>query len=136
MDMVNLTTSKRLILLCVLGAVLTSDPHLVAAAEDRDGPDATYILHFRPTQNAPPGASGRMEITVGSGRGDTAVGFSVRHAYPNTLYTIWTVFAELKWPLPKKGIEVPTYPVSDRPGFPSEGNAVSPLARLDDRFTS
>src|SRR5207247_10905 len=90
----------------------------------------TYILYFRPTQNAPPGASGKMKISVDASRGDTRVKFSVRHAYPNTLYTIWTVFNELRWPLPKKGVDVPASSAAKRPGFPQAGNGVSPLPRL------
>ena len=77
-----------------------------------------------------------MKISVDASRGDTRVKFSVRHAYPNTLYTIWTVFNELRWPLPKKGVDVPAGSAAKRPGFPQDGNGVSPLARLDAPFTA
>lgn len=81
----------------------------VAVADDED---EAYILYFRPTQNALPAASGTMRITVRARRGDTVVRFSVRHAYPHTLSTIWTVFNELRWPLPRKGVEVPAEPAT------------------------
>jgi hypothetical protein len=135
--MANLTLPKLLIILCGLGALLTIQPAVAAAHDDEDESQyETYILYFRPTQNAPPGASGKMKISVGASSGDTLVKFSVRHAYPNTLYTIWTVFNELRWPLPKKGVDVPASSAAKRPGFPQEGNGVSPLARLDAPFTS
>ena len=41
-----------------------------------------------------------------------------------------------KEPLPTEGREVPSIPATTRPGFPAEGNGVSPLARLDAGFTS
>ena len=135
--MANLTLPKLLIILCGLGALLTIQPAVAAAHDDEDESQyETYILYFRPTQNAPPGASGKMKISVGASSGDTLVKFSVRHAYPNTLYTIWTVFNELRWPLPKKGVDVPAGSAAKRQGFPQEGNGVSPLARLDEPFTS
>src|SRR2546425_1393834 len=135
--MANLTLPKLLVILCGLGALLMIQPEVAAADDDEDESQyETYILYFRPTQNAPPGASGKMKISVGVSRGDTLVKFSVRHAYPNTLYTIWTVFNELRWPLPKKGVDVPASSAARRPGFPQDGNGVSPLARLDDPFTS
>ena len=135
--MANLTLPKLLIILCGLGALLMIQPEIAAADDDEDeNQHETYILYFRPTQNAPPGASGKMKISVDASRGDTRVKFSVRHAYPNTLYTIWTVFNELRWPLPKKGVDVPASSAAKRPGFPQDGNGVSPLARLDASFTA
>src|SRR5213594_236 len=135
--MANLTLPKLLIILCGLGALLMIQPEIAAADDDEDeNQHETYILYFRPTQNAPPGASGKMKISVDASRGDTRVKFSVRHAYPNTLYTIWTVFNELRWPLPKKGVDVPASSAATRPGFPHYGNGVSPLARLDAPFTA
>src|SRR5712691_2641006 len=134
--MANLTLPKLLVILCGLGALLMIQPEVAAADDDEESQYETYILDFRPTQNATPGASGKMKISVGVSRGDTLVKFSVRHAYPNTLYTIWTVFNELRWPLPKKGVDVPASSAAKRPGFPQAGNGVSPLARLDARFTS
>ena len=135
--MANLTLPKLLVILCGLGALLMIHPEVAAAHDDEnENQYETYILYFRPTQNAPPDASGKMKISVGASRGDTLVKFSVHHAYPNTLYTIWTVFNELRWPLPKKGFDVPASSAAKRPGFPQDGNGVSPLARLDDPFTS
>src|SRR6058998_2974408 len=97
--MANLTLPKLLIILCGVGALLMIQPEIAAADDDEDeNQHETYVLYFRPTQNAPPGASGKMKISVDASRGDTRVKFSVRHAYPNTLYTIWTVFNELRWP--------------------------------------
>ena len=100
--------------------------------------DQEYTLNFIPTQNAPQAgavpASGVMTLKVVNG--ETIVHFSVSGAYPNTVYTIWTVFNELVCPDCGDGIEVPSLPASRRPGFPVEGNAVSPLARLNDGFTS
>src|SRR5947209_731596 len=84
--MANLTLPKLLIILCGLGALLMIQPEIAAADDDEDeNQHETYILYFRPTQNAPPGASGKMKISVDASRGDTRVKFSVRHAYPNTL---------------------------------------------------
>src|SRR5213594_4245528 len=115
--MANLTLPKLLIILCGLGALLMIQPEIAAADDDEDeNQHETYILYFRPTQNAPPGASGKMKISVGTSRGDTRVKFSVRHTYPNTLYTIWTVFNELRWPLPKKGVDVGASFVTDEDG--------------------
>src|SRR5947209_15416747 len=135
--MANLTFPKLLVILCGLVALLMIHPEVAAADDDEDESQyETYILYFRPTQNAPPGASGKMKISVGASSGDTLVKFSVHHAYPNTLYTIWTVFNELRWPLPKKGFDVPASSAAKRPGFPQDGNGVSPLARLDAPFTA
>ena len=134
--MASLKLAKLLVILCGLGALLAALPEGAAAEPERGGPREAYIIHFIPTQNAPPGATGTMEITIRPDRGETRVHFSVRRAYPTTLYTIWTVFGVLRWPLPHKGVEVPLEAVSKRAGFLLDGNAVSPLARLDDRFPS
>jgi len=93
-----------------------------------------YTLNFVPTQNAPQAALGLMTLNVTNG--ETIVHFQVSGAYPNTVYTIWTVFNVLVCPACGDGIEVPSLPASGRPGFPVEGNAVSPLARLSDGFTN
>ena len=62
--------------------------------------DQEYTLNFIPTQNAPQAgavpASGVMTLKVVNG--ETIVHFSVSGAYPNTVYTIWTVFNELVCP--------------------------------------
>src|SRR5438445_13475502 len=133
--MANLTLPKLLVILCGLGALLMIQPEVAAADDDEDENQyETYILYFRPTQNAPPGASGKMKISVDASRGDTRVKFSVRHAYPNTLYTIWTVSNELRWPLPKQGVDVPASSAAKRPGFPPAGNRAAPPPALPSPF--
>src|SRR5207249_6832421 len=83
------------------------------------------------TQNARPGSSGVM--TIKPLPGGTLVAFKLRGGYPNTVYTIWTVYNGLVVPLPTEGTKVPsTDPPAD---FPPEGNGVAPLARLDKPFT-
>src|SRR5438552_7728089 len=135
--MANLTLPKLLIILCGLGALLMIQPEIAAADDDEDeNQHETYILYFRPTQNAPPGASGKMKISVDASRGDTRVKFSVRHAYPNTLYTIWTVFNVLPCPFPKKCAHVPAASAAKRPDFPQDGHGFCPIARLDSPFTA
>ncbi len=104
------------------------------------GNEEQYVLEFVPTQNAP-GAQGTMTIKVDVDKPATNVHFVVSGAYPNTLYTIWTVYNildEAKWKeaIEAGKIEVPSISASTRPGFPPEGNGVSPLARLDSAFTS
>ena len=77
--MANLTLPKLLVILCGLVALLMIHPEVAAADDDEDENQyETYILYFRPTQNAPPGASGKMKISVDASRGDTRVKFSVR----------------------------------------------------------
>lgn len=98
-----------------------------------------YTLQFLPTQNAPPGAWGVLSIKVGTT--GTVAHFSARGLYPDTVYTIWTVYNvldETKWNtvIAEGGHEVPSASANARPGFPKEGNGVSPLARLDAGFTS
>jgi len=106
-----------------------------------------YTLEFEPTQNARPGSSGVMTIKILDG--GTTVFFALRGGYPNTVYTIWTVFNQLVVPLPTdpSGTAVPACPATGgdpdqlgcpsgaRPGFPPEGSPVAPLARLDKPFT-
>src|SRR5207245_9165075 len=90
-----------------------------------------YTLEFEPTQNARPGSSGVM--TIKPRPGGTLVAFKLRGGYPNTVYTIWTVYNRLVVPLPTDGTKVPS---ADPPAdFPPEGNDVAPLARLDKPFT-
>ncbi len=93
-----------------------------------------YSLEFIPTQNARPGVQGTMSIKVANG--ETIVHFRLRGGYPNTVYTIWTVFNILVWPLPSTGTPVPSISATTRPWFPPEGNAVAPLAPLTSGFTS
>src|SRR5438552_17968043 len=128
--MANLTLPKLLIILCGLGALLMIQPEIAAADDDEDETQhETYILYFRPTQNAPPGASGKMKISVDASRRDTSAKFSVRHAYPNTLSTIWTVFNELRCTLLKKGVDVSAGSAAKSAGFPQAGSGLCPVPR-------
>jgi len=116
--------------LAVLG-LLALPAHAIAEPAER------YTLEFLPTQNAPE-AGGTMTLKVVNG--ETVVHFRVRGARPHTIYTIWIVFNKLIEPLPTVAGKVPSDPPDSpdllgRP-FPPEGNAVAPLARLDDAFTS
>lgn len=86
-----------------------------------------YTLKFERTETAPDEAQGTMTIKV-ERNGQTTIDFTVWGVYPNTLYTIWIAFYN---------------PDVDRANqdrfpsdFPAEGSPVSPLARLDDAFTS
>jgi hypothetical protein len=115
----------------VLGVLAVVSLAAPAAADN-------YTLSFIPTQNAPAGAQATMWIQVTNGQ--STIGLQARGLYPNTLYTIWTVFNVLKYPgepfpLATETQEVPSFPAASRPGFPAEGNGVAPLARLDDGFT-
>jgi hypothetical protein len=109
--------------------------------------DGEYRLEFIPTQNAPPGASAVMSLKLVNG--ETIIHFRVRGLYPDTVYTIWTVFNPLDEPFPgatradmiafyapMTGHTVPSSSANKRPGFPPEGNGVSPTARLGSGFTS
>lgn len=98
---------------------------------------AQYTLEFIPTQNAASTTqSGVMRIRVNGNTKETVVHFSLRGGYPNTVYTIWTVFNILRLDLvnPSKAT-VPSDPATGRQGFPKEGNGVSPLARIGSRFS-
>jgi hypothetical protein len=115
----------------VVGALAALSVAAPAAADD-------YALSFIPTQNAPAGATATMRIHVADGR--STVSLRGTHLFPNTVYTIWTVFNVLKYPdepfpLATESQEVPSTPAASRPGFPREGNGVAPVARLDAGFT-
>src|SRR2546425_12935173 len=98
--MANLTLPKLLVILCGLGALLMIQPEVAAADDDEDESQyETYILYFRPTQNAPPGASGKMKISVGAQRGDPLLEFSRRPREPNTVDTSPTVLDARRWAL-------------------------------------
>ncbi len=122
-------TAKAFALILGLLGLFALPPHVGAAT------NGTYTLTFIPTHHAPGGAQGNMTLKVVNG--ETLVHFHVKGGFPNTLYTIWTVFNVLKEPLPTAGHEVPSLPAgAHRPGFPPEGSPVSPLARLDAAFTA
>lgn len=124
-------------LLALSSDVIAKSPHASSASLNSGYSGGEYTLEFIPTANAP-GAQGTM--TIKSVNGDTIAHFSVRGAYPNTVYTIWIVYKALEWPLPTEPGEVPSGspPATDSSGrsFPKEGNGVAPLARLDSAFTS
>jgi hypothetical protein len=87
-----------------------------------------------PVSNALPGTTAEMTIRVGNGT--TRYHFTLRNGFPDTVYTIWTVFYPLKWPLePFPGIQgVPAF--GARPTeFPHGGFPVAPLGRLDRAYT-
>jgi len=112
---------------------LINGPSLAAAADEK------YILPLVPTQNWP-GATGQIELQV-DGSGQTHVKVSVRNAAPNMLYTLWTVYNELVWPLPTQGEAVPSRNAKNRVDpvygpFPVQGNGVSPVASLTSPFTA
>lgn len=114
-----------------------------AAAGGAGGNGGRYVLEFLITANLaatpdgtnatvdPSGARGTMTINVQNGQTD--VQFRLRGARSDTVYTIWTVFNHLGWPLPA---EVKNPPSKTVDGFYPEANAVAPLARLDAAFTN
>src|SRR5207244_5281178 len=55
-------------------------------------------LEFEPTQNALAGSYGVM--TIKPLPGGTLLAFTLRAGYPNTVYTIWTVYNRLSVPRP------------------------------------
>ena len=123
----------KILLAVLLGGLLATvgPPARSAAADPESGQGGTYTLAFEPTQNAVAGSYGGM--TIKPLPGGTLVAFKLRGGYPNTVYTIWTVYNRLVLPLPTEGTKVPsTDPPAD---FPPEGNGVAPLARLDKPFT-
>jgi hypothetical protein len=123
--------ARTVMFIAILLGVI-SGPTLAAAADER------YILPLAPTQNWP-GASGQLELKI-DGSGQTHVKLRVRNAAPNMLYTLWTVYNELVWPLPTQGEGVPSRPARNRVdavygAFPPQGNGVSPVASLSSKFT-
>jgi hypothetical protein len=110
---------------------------VVGSSLERAEAESKYILPFIPTHNAPPGATGIMHITL-TDDGWSQVRLKVRGLYPNTVYTIWTVFNKLTW---KPGDVVSDAHVESMsaiiayPTFPPEGNGVTPTARTDRGFT-
>lgn len=121
------TTRGLLLILGLLGLFVF--PSSVSADKGEQ-----YTLEFTPTQNAIPGVQGTM--TIKGVNGHSIVHFRLRGSYPNTVYTIWTVFNKLQWPLPTSGTPVPAMPALQAfPDFHPEGNGVAPLARLDRAFT-
>jgi len=120
----------------------------IALAAAPAAADTKYVLNFTSTVELwstpnstlaavnPGGATGTMTISIKS-NGDADVDFRLRGARPNTIYTIWTVFGHLNWPLrttlPSAYVSPPQRPLNT---YYPEMNAVAPLARLDAAFTS
>ena len=109
-----------------------------------------YTLRFEPTQMVystpnysqpvmrPSSVSGTMTLSVSNGQTD--VQFSVKNLRPNTIYTIWTVFYPLAWPMyfapgsARPALD-PNYPAGPL-GYYVEGGAVAPTASLSAHFTN
>jgi hypothetical protein len=137
-------TAQRVLLAGLIASLLAT---VGLPARSALGQPEIYKLEFEPTQNALAASSGVM--TIKPLPGGTSVAFELRGGYPNTVYTIWTVYNRLIVPLPtdinttgvpacpaggdsKNNLGCPSEP---RPGFPPEGSGVAPLARLDNPFT-
>src|SRR5262249_41021952 len=113
----------------------------LALDQSVDAQTQTFTLPFLPTQNAPAGA--QAVLTIQANPSQTLAKLNVSGLYPNTVYTLWTVFNVLNCPLMVDGVlrcsdgpEVPAFPAAGRSGFPLEGNGVSPTAPLGSGFTS
>ena len=109
-----------------------------------------YTLRFEPTQMVystpngsqpvmrPSSVTGTMTLSVSNGQTDLQ--FSVRNLRPNTIYTIWTIFYPLQWPMyfasgsvrPALDPNFPTGPV----GYFFDGGVVAPTASLSAEFTN
>src|SRR2546425_561277 len=102
--------ARMIVLACLLATV--GVPARSAAVVLAPTTVNVYTLEFEPTQNARPGSSGVMTIKILDG--GTTVFFALRGGYPNTVYTIWTVFNQLVVPLPTdpSGTAVPACPAT------------------------
>jgi hypothetical protein len=109
-----------------------------------------YVLHFEPTANLygtpngtqpavrPNYASATMTLSVSNGQTDLQ--FSVRNLRPNTIYTVWTVFYPLEWPItfPPGSIRPaldPNFPQGPA-GYYVDAGVVAPTASLSAQFTN
>jgi hypothetical protein len=134
-------------LLSVVGGVVGGVVGILAPPVSGPGP---YVLRFEPTSlvySTPNGSQPVMRpgsvsgtMTLGVSNGQTDLQFSVKNLRPNTIYTIWTIFYPLQWPMyvPPGGVK----PVLD-PNFPTgpagyyvDGGVVAPTASLDAEFTN
>jgi hypothetical protein len=113
---------------------------LVTVAPRVEAGDEEYTLEFIPTQNAPPGAQASMLIKVKRDKPETEVIFKASGLYPDTVYTIWIVYNTLTWqpndPNNASTPKVSSSSAAARPGFPREGNGVSPMAPMGAGFTA
>src|SRR2546426_7261091 len=109
-----------------------------------------YTLRFEPTQmvySTPNGSQPVMRpssvigtMTLSVSNGQTDLQFSVKNLRPNTIYTIWTVFYPLAWPMyfapgstrPALDQNYPTGPA----GYYVDGGVVAPTASLSAHFTN
>src|SRR5262245_63196072 len=103
-------------------------------AQNANAQTETFTLQFLPTQNAPPQAQALLTIQVNSSQ--TLAKLVLTGLYPDTVYTLWTVFNVLECAACGEGSEVPSLPAAGRAGFPLEGNGVSTTAQLGAGFTS
>src|SRR5438105_15175671 len=109
-----------------------------------------YTLRFEPTQmvySTPNGSQPVMRpssvsgtMTVSTSNGQTDLQFSVRNLRPNTIYTIWTIFYPLQWPMYFAPGSVrpaldPNYPTGPA-GYYVDGGVVAPTASLSAEFTN
>ena len=109
-----------------------------------------FVLNFEPTPNLwaapngaqpavwPDGATGTMVLYLYNGQ--TVLQFTLTNARPNTIYTIWTVFYPLAWPivLPAGSIRPPldpNYP-NGPPGYYVDAGVVAPTASMNAHFTN
>jgi hypothetical protein len=104
--------------------------------------ESTQMIYSTPNGSQPvmrPGSvSGVMTLSVANGQTDLQ--FSVKNLRPNTIYTIWTVFYPLQWPMyfapgsARPALD-PNYP-NGPSGYFADGGAVAPTASLSDSFTN
>jgi len=109
-----------------------------------------FVLSFETTSNLygtpngtqpaanPDYASATMTISVRQGKTDLQ--FITQGVRPNTIYTVWTVFYPLAWPIyfPPGSIRPaldPNFPQGP-PGYYVEGGVVAPTASLSAQFTN
>lgn len=160
----TLLLAFRLRVVCALALTISALLCLTqpAAAENGQAGSAgrAYVLDFEPTANLTSleiahdygtepavnglGATARMTFQVVNGK--TQVWVEVRGARPNTVYTIWSVYNRLMWPLcyqlgANNQCGNSTGPGSPKasppsPSFPQEANGVAPLGPLDEGYTS
>ena len=134
-------------LLDVVGGVVGGVVGILAPPVSGPGP---YTLRFEPTQmvyKTPNGSQPVMRpgsvtgtMTLGVANGQTDLEFTVKNLRPNTIYTIWTVFYPLQWPMyfapgsARPALD-PNYP-SGPAGYYVDGGAVAPAASLSAEFTN
>jgi len=109
-----------------------------------------YVLRFEPTQNIYSAPNGSLPVmrpssvsgtmTMGVSNGQTDLQFSVKNLRPNTIYTIWTIFYPLAWPMyfPPGSVKPaldPNYPTGPA-GYYVDGGVVAPTASLSAEFTN